>query len=48
MTGYGVGFPQEIDTELITEVNKIILDLQEEVVCRRTHALFTLFVFAYA
>lgn len=30
MTGYGVGFPQEIDSELITEVNKIILDLQED------------------
>lgn len=30
MTGYGVGFPKEVDDDLVTEVNKIILDLQED------------------
>lgn len=30
MTGYGIGFPLETDTDLVTEVNNIILDLQED------------------
>lgn len=30
MTGYGVGFPPDVDLDLVKEVDKIILDLQEE------------------
>lgn len=30
MTGYGVGFPPDVDQDLVKEVDKIILELQEE------------------